>query len=159
MIPQRSNLRTLFASLLAAVLLTLMPSPAHALTGRGYDNTDPSKSYDGKPACNQNASRIKTYPFKDDFSGATVPNATLEVYYSSSCGTNWLRVVNNNALYGGSIYQEIKSTAGGRETERDFGSVGSYYSMQVYAPGTTRIDFRAILSNEGRSAHVGWTHL
>lgn len=147
------------ALVLVLSMMLLATAPAQALSGRGYDNTNPSKSYDGKPACNQNSSRIASYSFRDDHTGRVIPNAVLEVYYSSSCGTNWTRVVNNNTNYTGYIYQEIRSGAGGYEEERDRGYTGPYYSMQVYAPGTTWIKFRAVLSNEGRSASTGFNTL
>jgi hypothetical protein len=76
----------------AAVALILVAGPAQAAVPQPpYDNTDPAST-----GCSAGATTIASYPIKSTVSGAVV--GTLEVRYSSSCDTNWVRV--NNTMSG-----------------------------------------------------------
>jgi hypothetical protein len=96
--------------------------------------------------CNQNAGLIKRYYFANSYNGITFlyPNdIQLDVYYSYSCGTNWIRVSKNP--FGGLTKKNLSLVNSSTTlVENDYG-YGSSYSMQVYAPGTTRIAFSAYL--------------
>ncbi|CAM3463670.1 DUF2690 domain-containing protein [Tsukamurella hominis] len=65
---------------------------------------------------------------------------TVEVRYSPSCGTNWVRVTGatNRASEAG-----ITSPASGWQWSPSYGrSPSSYWTPMVYAPGSTCIQFR-----------------
>ena len=127
----------------AAAGLLLAQSPAWAeCTGQSvswgssyYDGKDPAAT-----GCNVNASKIATRPVKNRYTGQQV--ATVEVYYSWSCQSNWIRVSNNP--YGGETVKNIFSDLGGGNSEVDCGYASSY-SMMVYAPGNTGIDVQVYL--------------
>lgn len=129
--------RGAIAAATAAVLAGLGATPAHAQGGgpNYYDGKDPAAT-----GCNRNASLIATRPVRDRANGAEV--ATLQVFYSWSCGTNWIRVTGNP--YGGYTVKWIQSHAGGYDTEWDWGDIASY-GMMVYAPGDTKISASAHL--------------
>lgn len=159
---QRSTARRT-TRLVIALLLTgiLGVSGATTATAGPQDHgRDPSVSYNGAPACNQNSALIKTYPITTNFG---VSSARVEVYYSYSCQTNWIRVTGNPA--GGDTFKDIRTVGGtALPTETDFG-YGSSYSMQVYAPGSTCIEFQVVLLNPNGSHYGGlypiepWTRL
>lgn len=94
-----------------------------------YDGADPSAT-----GCNVDAAQIDSVPIVDRRSGAEVAQA--QVFYSYSCGTNWIRVTENP--YGGNATKYVESDAGGWNSESDAGA-GSSYSMMVHAPGNTAI--------------------
>ncbi|SKB03262.1 Protein of unknown function [Agreia bicolorata] len=148
---------TILTTTLLALTMTLgaaMPASASpADHGR-----DPSVGYGGAAPCNSNASRIGSRPVENEY-GQTV--ATVDIYYSYSCQTNWIRVSGNPA--GGNTVKDIR-TAGGSwlPTEIDYGS-GSSYSMQVYAPGTSCINFQVHLyypsgASYGETYNAGSTY-
>jgi hypothetical protein len=136
-----------FAAALVAVPAFLMASAtsAHAEGVSGGSNY-----YDGKdPAaapgyCNVNASQIATRPILSRDTGAQV--ATIQIFYSWSCQSNWIRVTGNP--YGGNTTKNIQSALGGWNSEWDPG-YGSSYSMMVYAPGTTTISGDVYLFEPG----------
>jgi hypothetical protein len=107
-----------------------------------------SNYYDGKdPAatgCNVNASQIATRPILNIDTGQQV--ASIQIFYSWSCSTNWIRVTENR--YGGNATKFIESALGGWNSEWDPG-YGSSYSMMVYAPGATPIDGYVYLFEPG----------
>ena len=118
-----------------AVALAVMAggvAPANAVSGYGYDGTDPST---GATNCVTGSTAIYPAPIRVGGTGASV--GTMQVWYSPSCGTNWVRA------YTGSSYTQVIKTSRREpntppftETETDFGA-GWSYSMQVYAPGAT----------------------
>lgn len=135
---KQSRISAFFAVLILAVsLIAIGGAPsASAVTcsGHGCDGKDPI--YTG---CNQNAYLAKEYIMKDRYGIAIWDK--VQVYYSRSCGTNWVRVTGNP--YGGATYKMIQSlnpngTVMYNETETDYG-YGSSYSMMVYAPGSTPV--------------------
>lgn len=136
-----SLLRRSATALAAAVAIIAAAAPALAANGQ-YDDSNGGGSnyYDNKdPAstgCNQNASLIGTRPVTDLANGSTV--ATIQIYYSRSCQTNWIRVTGNP--YGGPTAKNVFSSLGGWNSEVDDHGNASSYSMMVYAPGTTSID-------------------
>lgn len=129
---------------LAALALTLTAATsAHAEGASGgsnyYDGKDPAAT-----GCNVNAAQIATRPIVDRNNGQQV--ATIQIFYSYSCQTNWIRVTNNP--YGGNATKYISSSLGGWNSEADEGT-GSSYSMMVYAPGATTIEGYVYLFEPG----------
>lgn len=128
------------AVLVATVALTVsVATPAQAGSASGgknyYDGKNPASTKDSAGVyCNVNASLIATRPIRDRYTGQNV--ASIQVFYSWSCKSNWIRVTKNP--YGGDADKYIESALGGWNFEWDSG-YGSSYSMMVYAPGTTRI--------------------
>ena len=122
----------LAAGMLVFPLITPAPS-AYAVTcsGSGCNGKDPI--YTG---CNQNSYLAKRYIIPDQ-NGLAMWQTFADIYYSRSCGTNWVRVTQNP--FGGITYKAIW-TSSYFEEEVDYG-YGSSYSMQVYAPGSTQIKF------------------
>lgn len=115
-------------------LLGLLTAPAQA--SAAHNGTDPRLTQ-----CNANAQLIATRPVRDwNMNWTTV--TYVDVFYSYSCQTNWIRIRNNP--YGGNATKEIWADNGDHYEENDPG-YGSSYSMQVYAPGSTCINFRASL--------------
>lgn len=130
---RRFILRAAVASALALALAGASAAPAYA--GPQHQGTDPAAT-----GCNVNASQIATRAVQDEL-GHTV--ATVQVFYSNSCQTNWIRVTGNPA--GGTATKDIRAAGGSwLPTESDYGT-GSSYSMQVYAPGSTCVNFNVHL--------------
>ena len=76
------------AGVASVIALTMVGGPALAASGIApYDNTDPSST-----GCSSGATTIASYPINDTVTGAVV--GTLEVRYSSTCDTNWVRTSN-----------------------------------------------------------------
>ncbi|WP_409201793.1 DUF2690 domain-containing protein [Microbacterium testaceum] len=118
---------------LAGALVFAEVTAAHA--GPQHHGTDPSST-----GCNANASLISTRSLETQ---TGVSGQRVEVYYSHSCQTNWIRVTGNPA--GGATVKNIRTQNGvALPTEVDYGT-GSSYSMQVYAPGSTCIEYQAAL--------------
>jgi hypothetical protein len=138
-----------FATALVAVLAFMISA---ATSAQAEGTSGGSNYYDGKdPAatgCNVNASQIATRPNIDRNSGQQV--ASIQIFYSWSCSTNWIRVTSNP--YGGNATKYIESSLGGWNSEWDAG-YGSSYSMMVYAPGTTQISGYVYLFEPGIN---GW---
>jgi hypothetical protein len=135
----RRTLITVAASValaLTATLSTALPASAGAVDhGR-----NPAVSYGGAAPCNSNSTLIGTRPIENIY-GQSV--STVQIFYSYSCQTNWIRVTSNPA--GGATIKKI-ATQGGSwlPDETDYGT-GSSYSMQVYAPGSACVDFQVEL--------------
>lgn len=125
------------AALILSVSIFMVSAPsasAASCSGHGCNGQDPI--YTG---CNQNAYLAKEYLIKDKY-GIAIWNK-VQVYYSNTCGTNWVRVTGNP--YGGATYKMIQSlhsngTPMFTEEETDYGYAASY-SMMVYAPGSTPV--------------------
>jgi hypothetical protein len=138
MIFNRGIIATIVLSF-AMILSVVAPVNSYAVScsGAGCNGKDPAAT-----GCNQNAYLAKRYPFYDKYGIILSPYSSstpyMDIYYSRSCGTNWIRVTNNP--YGGTTYKEIQVATpnGFLETESDWG-YGSSYSMMVYAPGSTAI--------------------
>ncbi|MBN6034193.1 DUF2690 domain-containing protein [Amycolatopsis sp. 195334CR] len=130
------------AAVVAAVTLTSTAAQAEGVSGGSnyYDGRDPT----APPACNVNASQIATRPILDRTTGQQV--ASIQIFYSWSCGANWIRVTGNP--YGGNATKYIESSLGGWNSEWDPG-YGSSYSMMVYAPGTAQISGYVYLFEPG----------
>lgn len=138
----------LAAAIVAIGVATVLPqgeaiaqASSHSGGSNYYDGKDPSVSYRRQAACNVNARQIAARPIKEISTGRTV--ATLQVFYSNSCQTNWIRVTGNP--YRGETVKYIESSLGGWNSEVDDGA-GASYSMMVYAPGTTRVSGWVYLS-------------
>lgn len=121
---------------LVAPILGASPTSALGCWGDGCNGKDPAAT-----GCNVNAYLAKRVIFKDTTYGLAIWQTYADVYYSNSCGTNWLRVTNNP--WGGKTYKEIASLNSNRSirykvVENDY-TYGSSYTMMVYAPGNTPI--------------------
>jgi hypothetical protein len=112
------------AALGVAAVLTLAVGAAPA-TAHPLDNTDPGAG------CATGSQVIKTTPIVSDFTSAQI--GTMEVRYSPSCGTNWVRV--NNSI-GYNAHKSIFIVGGASDDADDWGP-GWSYGMQIYAPGST----------------------
>lgn len=132
---------TMTALAIAAAVAT--PAQAEGVSGGShyYDGKDPRT--DG---CNAvgSASQIATRPVRDRETGQQV--ATIQIFYSTKCATNWFRVTGNP--YGGGANKFISSSLGGWNSEPDPGYEASF-SMMVYAPGDTHIEGYVYLYEPG----------
>ena len=140
-----------FGRRVAAVLMAALVLTASMVTSAQAEGTSGgSHYYDGKDPrtdnCNGsgNASQIAARPVLERDTGRQV--ATLQIFYSSRCGTNWIRVTANP--YGGNATKYIASSLGGWNSEWDPG-YGSSFTMMVYAPGNTHIDGYVYLFEPG----------
>ena len=132
--------RAAIVGLVVALLGSVAPlAPASAATGYGLDGTDP-----GTTGCLAGSSRISSMPIRVDGTGAIV--GAMDVWYSPTCGTNWVRA--NNAT--GATLTVIKTINRDPnnppfyEYEADVVN-GWSYSMQVYAPGATCVYATAVI--------------
>lgn len=137
----KSKVSFRIASLSAAMVLLysfLLPAQsvgAVSCSGNSCNGKDPIAT-----GCINSAVLIKRVPMYDVKTGiiGIYPNDLyLDVHYSRTCGTNWVRFAKNP--YGGQAYKDIQVAPNGfLETEWDSG-YGSSYSMMVYAPGSTAV--------------------
>lgn len=120
-----------------------MVGTAHA--GPQHHGTNPAST-----GCATGSYAIASHPVRDG-AGAVVTN--VEVRYSPSCGTNWVRLY--NPVAGTTAHKAIR-VAGGAwlPDEADYGQVWSY-SMQVYAPGSTCIEYSVTIENASYQASTG----
>jgi hypothetical protein len=79
-------------------LFTSAGSASAATPGAPYDNTDPSST-----GCSADGVTIASYPIKDPSNNVL---GTVEVRYSATCNTNWVRV--NNTVTGASADKYIE---------------------------------------------------
>jgi Protein of unknown function (DUF2690) len=137
----RHRLGVTLVAVLAFVMVTGTSAQAEGTSGGSnyYDGKDPAST-----GCNGNASHIANRPILDRYSGQQV--ATIQIFYSWSCSTNWIRVTGNK--FGGNTTKYIESSLGGWNSEWDPG-YGSSYSMMVYAPGATPINGYVYLYEPG----------
>lgn len=151
-----AKLSALTASLVVTASIFLVAAPsasAVSCSGNGCNGKDPI--YTG---CNQNAYLAKEY-IMTDRRGIAIAQK-VQVYYSRSCGTNWIRVTGNP--YGGATYKMIQSlnsngTPRFTETEIDYGT-GASYSMMVYAPGSTPVQFYGKVFDKAGNAQA-WSSI
>ncbi|MEU7481180.1 hypothetical protein AB0A63_34745 [Lentzea sp. NPDC042327] len=131
------RMTTVAAAAAAVVATGLLTGTAHA--GPEHHNTYPdvAPSY-----CNRNASLIATRGIETE-RGQVV--SYVDVFYSHSCQTNWIRVRGNDA--GGATLKTIWSDAvpGELVEPPDYGDQPSY-TKQVYAPGATCVRFQVRLT-------------
>lgn len=136
--------RILAAMVVILGLSVVGMAPANA--GPQHHGSDPAAT-----GCNKNASLIATRGVETEF-GQVV--ATVQVYYSHSCQTNWIRVTGNPG--GGAAIKSIGTNGSWLPNEIDYGT-GSSYSMQVYAPGSTCVNFQVELRN-ANGTHLAETY-
>ena len=129
----RHAARVVSALVVAGVIASSGASIANA--GPQHHGTDPAAT-----GCNQNAAQISSRGVETPY-GQVV--ATVQVFYSYSCQTNWIRVTGNPA--GGATLKAIRTQGGAELVEVDWGTASSY-SMQVYAPGSTCIEYQVALT-------------
>ncbi|CCH32965.1 putative secreted protein [Saccharothrix espanaensis DSM 44229] len=137
----RRRLAAALVTALAFLMASVTSAQAEGANGGSnyYDGKDPAAT-----GCNVNASQIATRPILDRNTGQQV--ASIQIFYSWSCGANWIRVTGNP--YGGNATKYIASSLGGWNSEWDPG-YGSSYSMMVYAPGTAQINGYVYLFEPG----------
>lgn len=121
---------TAATALVSFVGIAAVAPSASALTANQYDHTDPTARIGpGGRACNSQGYQIN----KTTYIGYS--GAQLQVFYSTLCGTNWIRVTGNP--YGGAAVKYLNSSPDGpgfNDRTIDYGS-GSSYGLQMYAPG------------------------
>lgn len=120
-------------AIIASGVLAPVRASAVGCSGYGCNGTDPAKT-----GCATNAYIAKRVNFYNTSNRSVISGVYMDVYYSRTCGTNWVRVTSNP--FGGVAYKSITvATIGGfREDEADR-TYGASYSMQVYAPGSTPV--------------------
>lgn len=125
-------------------------SPASA-SGLSYDRTDPAMT-----GCAGSSLSIATYPLLNYFDGT--PMGSMEVRYSSSCKTNWVRV--NNYEYGMSATKYIERDAGsGLPRAQDLTNdkaTGWSYGMQLYGPGCIHVQGMILTSTGNMIAETDY---
>lgn len=105
----------------AAIAASVVVAPAAHASGTGYNNTDPYSTH-----CNVGASLIHT---------KYVPSGRFDMFYSGTCGTNWIQWTGANVC----TWKRVQSAYGSwTQWERDHATWS--YSMQIYAPGNTAVD-------------------
>jgi hypothetical protein len=110
-------------------------APAYATSGTGYDGTDPAST-----GCANGSTLIYSQDLHINGNGAKV--GVMEVRYSPTCGTNWVRVQNlgtTDAVSKKYILREAQGSLPRFEQGIPDTYVGWSYGNQVYAPGATCI--------------------
>ncbi|HWO61383.1 MAG TPA: DUF2690 domain-containing protein [Umezawaea sp.] len=125
-------IKKLLLALAVAVPLVGVAGAGGASAAPWHYGTDPAGT-----GCNSNAAQIASRNIS-----TPAGNVTVQVFYSYSCSTNWIRVTGNPG--GGWTDKWISADGGAELYETDYG-YGSSYSMQVYAPGATCVNFRVQL--------------
>lgn len=100
--------------------------PDVSCSGRGCDHTDPFATGCAGPGASYGV--VATIPVRD---GAGSPGGYVQLWYSSTCGTNWARVVPQTSCY---EVQEQVVTADGRSDLFTFPACEPSWSNQLYAP-------------------------
>lgn len=124
------------ALMIGALFLAGTAAPASAAVVDGDNGSDPQTT-----GCSTSGITVATWPlFVQGQQWATV-----ELRYSTSCQTNWIRVTRTGAGRVGSVIKTITRPKtylpqGGAlpyfsQTEVDPASYSTSYGMQVYAPG------------------------
>lgn len=130
------RLRSLLVTLGVAFCL-LMVSPATAAAAPSHFNTLPYPT-----GCASNVLALSSKNFR---------GGTATVFYSRTCGTNWIE------WYGPAVEtaKNIKSSYNNQWTAMEWDYTRWAYSRQVYAPGNTSIEgFIHVTTGSGREA---WT--
>ncbi|MEU2631507.1 MULTISPECIES: DUF2690 domain-containing protein [Kitasatospora] len=117
------------AAVLGAALAMACAVPSTASASVWDDNTDPMIR------CSGDARTIASLPMTPEYGGPVVTH--LEVRYSPSCGTNWVRVWNPYATGTHESYLTIRRDqpgGGGKVTAR-LREYGYQWTYQIWAPG------------------------
>ncbi|MEV6521649.1 hypothetical protein AB0M43_06920 [Longispora sp. NPDC051575] len=128
------RLKHWWVALVVAAVVLLSPMPAHASAADYGTNPYLAPNY-----CSQNSSWIARRSVETEL-GQIV--AWANVYFSSRCQTNWVTVDGNPT--GGDSYKVIW-TDGNRSLEATDRTTLWTYTMQVYAPGSTCVNFHVRL--------------
>lgn len=131
--PNRTSRGLLVA--IATVLMLLGVATSSAQASPSHHGTDPYYS-----GCAQNSFPYTSRGIETEY-GQVVAQAT--VWYSRSCGTNWV-VVSSNPAAGNAIKRIWVHGGSELPPEVDYGP-GWSYTMQVYAPGDICIHFQVNL--------------
>ncbi len=136
---------------LIASLGLVSPATVNAATcsGSGCNGKDPVVT-----GCTASAYLAKQFPIRRVSDGTVVSGVYLQVYYSNTCGTNWVRV--NKNPYCGKVVKviDVAKVDGYHEVETDT-TCGASYSMQVYAPGSTPVQVYAKLYDTAGRVKAG----
>lgn len=142
------------AILSLALLLALFVPPSQASVWD--DATDPAVR------CAADAKTIRTVPMRPPGGGAIVTYA--EIRYSPMCGTNWLRI--NNPFRDGSHTVQMSLRRVGNAGNMWYPNrQGLLWTDNVYAPGSTCVEYQAIIINRtsrqtvAMAGTVGWTQI
>lgn len=132
----RRRALTLLATAVTAV--TLAAVPAAAAPYDPYTGSSPATT-----GCQADAVTIATRPINSQ----QATYGTMEVRYSPSCGTNWVRAVISTPVAGNTVTKGIRRLSsqpdghggwlGYYEDYETDPAVGASFGMQVYAPGST----------------------
>ncbi|OZD12006.1 MULTISPECIES: DUF2690 domain-containing protein [Nocardiaceae] len=119
---------TIVTTVAASWLALALTAAPNAVAGPNHHNTDPAAT-----GCTGDAYTIATrqMPYR---------NMVVEVRYSPSCATNWLRI---QQMYGGVHFYLSSDAMGPSIVESQGGTGGTHWTKQVYAPGATCIGFDA----------------
>ncbi len=137
---KRGRLSALIALFLLAVGLSVMPrAQAATCYGTSCNGKNPATT-----GCTYNSYLARQWPVVYASNGQAVSGVYMQLYYSRSCGTNWVRV--NANPFGGYADKRICNAWTGYcpNVERDWGNVASF-SMMVYAPGSTPVQLNVQL--------------
>ncbi|MFE2753755.1 DUF2690 domain-containing protein [Actinosynnema sp. NPDC059335] len=130
--------RSLSAVVVAAALAVLAPSPASAAPYDPYTDTNPQTT-----GCAADAVTIASR----DIKSPQAVHGLMEVRYSPTCGTNWVRATVYVTQPTGTVVKGIRRPSsqpdghggwlGFYEQRESDPAVGATFGMQVYAPGST----------------------
>lgn len=135
----RKRLQTAAASLVLICGLTLATAdPAAASTW--HNNTDPVST-----GCVNSASYVGTRSLWEGY--------TVEVRYSSACQTNWLRFP-RVPWYNYDVVLQSEYPGMSTVTQRFGPSNQASWTRQVYAPGSTCINFSVRMVSQAMNSNV-----
>lgn len=146
--------KLIIGGVLVAFLVGAGTSPAFATSGTGYDGTDPAST-----GCATGSVDIKDVNLY--IGGTSTLVGYMQVRYSPSCGTNWVRVYNIGTSDAVSKTFVQRPAQGSLPDSGPIGSADAYpggwaYGPQVYATGSTCIYAQAGLVT---SAWTAWSSL
>jgi hypothetical protein len=157
--------RALAVSAILTSVVALSATTAVAAPNDPYTGTSPQTT-----GCAADAVTIGTRPIRS----AQAVYGTMEVRYSPSCQTNWVRAVMTVSDGANTVTKGIRRPSGqpdGQggwlgfyENHETDAAVGSSFGMQVYAPGSTCVTAMAVVRNAsgqavaftGTSANDAW---
>ncbi|WP_343242252.1 DUF2690 domain-containing protein [Streptomyces sp. SID9727] len=134
--------------LAAAITVALSAVPAEAAPYDPYTGSNPLTT-----GCQSDAVTIATRPIRSQ----QATYGTMEVRYSPSCGTNWVRAVITVPNATNTVTKGIRRPSsqpdgqggwlGYYEHYETDPAVGSSFGMQVYAPGSTCISVSSVVKD------------
>lgn len=133
---------------LAISVLFLVATVGFAYPGSASAATCSGTSCNGKnpstTGCTANGYLAKQVPVRRTSDGSVISGVYMQLYYSTTCKTNWVRV-NANPYCGKATKVIDVAQAGGYHVSTSDTTCASSYSMQVYAPGSTPVQISVTL--------------